>query len=181
MIEIRPMIANAHDGPGRGSDCRQPAEGRKVRRWLIGRHPRRTLMRALLLALVLYGLFGRVFRLVWVDGSSMEPTIKSGTLHLINQWSYRRESPRRGDIVAIRLSGTRVMYLKRIRFDHGRFWVDGAPLDEPYVRIGGAWSTAEYCLEEGEYYVAGDNRSGPYRAHATGIANREDIVGRLQF
>ena len=110
-----------------------------LRRWFLGPRPSRALVRALVWAVVAYAIFGLCLRIVWVDGESMSPTVRTGTVHLANLLNYRFGDPRRGDIVVIRLAGRRVMYLKRVlalpgetvRFDHGVFLVDNRPLEEP--------------------------------------------------
>ncbi len=161
----------------------------RARRLIIGRRPRRTLVRALVVAMVAYVIFGHIFRPVWVRGGSMEPTIRDGTLRLVNLQAFRRRNPRRGDIVVIRIAGPGMYYLKRvlavpgdrIRFSEGRLWLNGEIQNEPYVRKTGDWTTAEYTLDPGEYYVAGDNRTSPMNEHATGIADRPNILGALLF
>lgn len=117
----------------------------------------------------------------------MAPTVRNRSLRLVNLLRYRFADPQRGDIVTVRVPGSKDSLLKRIlalpgeevRFTNGVFYVNGRPLDEPYVKIQGHWTTGVYRLGPDEYYIAGDNRGGDYRLHATGIAQREQILGRL--
>ena len=44
----------------------------------------------------------------------MLPTYRSNRVNFVNRLSYRFHEPRRGDVVAIRLSGFSVMFMKRI-------------------------------------------------------------------
>ncbi len=156
-------------------------------RWVLGRHPRRTLRRAALLAIATYLLFGVIMRVTIARGVSMLPTVPDGAVRLADMLRYRLRSPRRGEIVTIRLVGRRTMLLKRViglpgeevRFERGTFLIDGVPLSEPYVVYNGRWTTGAYRLGPAEYYVAGDNRSGPYQDHATGIVKESDILGKL--
>ena len=156
---------------------------------VLGRNPRRTLLRAAVLAVVSYGVFRFVWRPVWVDGDSMEPTIPSGTLRWANLARYWSRAPETGDIVVVRIGGDSVMYLKRIlavpgeriAFSNGVFYVNRQRFAEPYVTFRGGWTTREYTLEPGEYYVAGDNRSGPIELHATGVVHRRQIAGELAW
>lgn len=154
---------------------------------MVGRNPRRTLRRALVWAAATYLIFGFALRVVVARGSSMEPTVHDGAVRLADLLRYRVRPPRRGEIVTIRLVGRQTMLLKRViglpgeevRFDHGVFLVNGEPLPEPYVRYDGRWTTGAYRLGPAEFYVAGDNRSGPYGDHATGVVHRRDILGKL--
>lgn len=157
------------------------------KRWVIGRRPSRTLLRALGWAIAAYLTFGVALRVVRVQGESMAPTVRNGSVRLINQLRFRYAAPRRGDIVTIRVPGSDDRLLKRVlalpgeevRFENGVFFVNGQPLAEPYVKIQGRWTTGVYRLGPDEYYVAGDNRGGEYRHHATGIVQRGEIRGAL--
>src|SRR5262249_12767819 len=97
----------------------------------------------------------------------MLPTYESGTLHFVNRLSYASARPVRGDIVAIRLSGEHVLYVKRIialpgerfRMAAGQIFIDGVPLREPYVHSKRARDLPETLLERDTYFVIGDNRN----------------------
>ena len=70
--------------------------------------------------LVLAGISFVTFKWVLIpirtQGVSMLPTYSSGTFNLVNRLSYvgLHAEPKRGDIVAIRLAGPNVVYVKRI-------------------------------------------------------------------
>ena len=161
----------------------------RLARWIVGQKPRRTLVRALVLAAVCFVVFRHAFRPVWVDGDSMAPTVRSGTFRFANLLAFVRHEPRTGDIVVIEMAGRRVMYLKRIlavpgerfAFTNGVLYVDGRVRPEPYVVFRGRWTTGVHALGPDQYYVAGDNRDGPIEGHATGIVERWRIAGGLMF
>lgn len=156
-------------------------------RALVGRHPKKTLLRAVIWAGVTYTLFSGPFRPVRVQGDSMAPTLETGSLRLANMWAYVHDEPKTGDIVIVRIAGRRVMYLKRvlavpgerIRFDQGALLINGRIRPEPYVIRGGTWTTGEYELKAGEFYIAGDQRAQRIENHATGIVDRDRILGKL--
>src|SRR5258707_1178640 len=81
---------------------------------IIGRKPRRTLIRAACLAVVCFVVFKFVLLPVRVVGISMEPTYHDRSLNLVNALSYLRSGPQRGDVVGVQMSGRSIMYLKRI-------------------------------------------------------------------
>ena len=95
--------------------------------------------------------------------------------------------PLRGDIVAIRMAGPNVLYVKRIvgvPFERigmagGQVVVDGRPLAEPYVRHRAPWEYDTVTLSEGEYFVVGDNRGMRQDLHDFGRTSRERIVGKV--
>ena len=85
-----------------------------TRRIVVGRHPRRTLVRVLVLAGISFVTFGWVLIPVRAEGISMLPTFQSGSLHLVSRVAYSYTTPSRGDVIAIRLAGPHVLYVKRI-------------------------------------------------------------------
>jgi signal peptidase I len=156
-----------------------------VRRFIFGSNPRRTTVRILVLGAICAITFGWILTPVRADGDSMLPTYASGRFGLVNRLAYTSSSPSRGDIVAIRLAGPNVLYIKRvialpgerISVEDGRVFVNGTELPEPYVRHQRAWNLEEVVLGPAEYFVAGDNRV----ASDTGRVDSERILGRLVF
>lgn len=156
-----------------------------ARRIIFGPNPRRTTVRIAVLALVCIVVFGWVLLPVRADGDSMLPTYASGRLTLVNRMAYIRSSPRRGDIVAIRLAGPRVVYIKRVvglpgerlSVEDGQVLIDGSPLLEPYVRHQHEWNFEEVTLGAHEFFVVGDNRG----TSTFGRVEAERILGRLVF
>jgi len=146
-------------------------------------------VRVLLLTVASIGIFGWVLIPVRTDGISMEPTYESGRINLVNRLAYLASSPARGDVVAIRLAGLHVLYIKRIialpgeriSFNSGEVRIDGVPLTEPYVHFRRGWELPEVRLGPAEYFVVGDNR-GMYAAdHTFGRVDAVRIVGRVVF
>lgn len=160
-----------------------------TRRIVFGRHPRRTLVRVVVLAVVSFITFGWVLIPVRAEGISMLPTLQSGSLHLVSRISYSYGKPSRGDIIAIRLAGPHVLYVKRvialpgerIQFVQGQVYVDGVPLNEPYVRNRRTWDVPEVQLSPREYFVVGDNRGMRAADHDFGRVDVSRIVGKLLF
>jgi signal peptidase I len=160
-----------------------------VRRLLVGRDPRRTLVRVLVLATISFVTFRWVLVPIRTEGISMLPTYQSGTLKFVNRLAYMSNPPVRGDIVAIRLAGPHVVYLKRViglpgervAFVDGQVWVDDAPLQEPYVRNRRPWNVAEVTLGPREYFVVGDNRGMNAGDHDFGRVDTARIVGKVLF
>jgi signal peptidase I len=156
---------------------------------LVGSQPRRTVMRAAVLIVAAVIVFGWILVPMRAEGISMQPTFESGTLHFINRFSYVSAAPKRGDIVAIALSGERVYFVKRIiglpgervRIVEGAVHVDGTPLAEPYVVNRRPWNVEEVELRPDEYFVIGDNRGMNARDHDFGRVPRARIAGRVVF
>ncbi len=168
---------------------------RGIPRWLqaivIGRRPKRTLLRLSLLvsfAFVAFLIFSFVLYPVRITGPSMFPTYRNGQINFINRLAYLRHEPQRGDVVGIRFSGNHLMYVKRIvgmpgesiAFSGGTIYINGKPLDEPYLKYPSTdWESVPKQLGSQEYYVVGDNRSMPFENHEKGAAPRERIIGKI--
>ena len=154
---------------------------------VIGRNPGRTLLRSVLTAVVCIIVFKFAFRPAMIDGDSMEPTIPSHGLRFINLLAYRTGDPQRGDIVAVRMAGKHMFYLKRVlglpgetvALRHGQLWINGKQIDESYLAYTGTWTMEETSLGMDEYWVAGDNRSMPMDYHVQGKTRRRHISGKL--
>ncbi len=160
-----------------------------VRRIVFGSHPRRTAVRVLVLAAVSFVTFRWVLIPVRTQGISMLPTYESGTLKFVNRLAYVQGAPARGDVVAIRLAGPHVVYVKRIvalpgervQIVHGQVLINGIPLLEPYVRNRRPWDVSEVRLTHAEYYVIGDNRGMRASDHDFGRVDTDRILGRIVF
>ena len=160
-----------------------------ARHLFLGSHPRRTLARVAVLVVLSYALFHWVLIPVRTDGISMEPTYRSGSLNLVNRLAYRSRPPARGDIVAIKLAGPHVLYVKRIIglpgehlvIERGQVYINGAPLPESYVKNRRGWDVPEVTLTTREYFVIGDNRGMRAADHDFGRVDVSKILGRVIF
>lgn len=153
----------------------------------IGRNPRRTLVRAAVLALTCYLVFTFILLPVRVTGISMEPTYHDHSVNFSNRLAFLFREPRRGDVVTIRYAGIHDMLLKRViglpgetvSFVHGKVFINGVALDEPYLRNPSNWNIGPFTLDATEYFVVGDNRSMRWQDHEFGKAERQRIVGKI--
>jgi signal peptidase I len=145
-------------------------------------------------------LFNCVARLTRVDGGSMDTTLQHGEIMLIWSLGY---TPKQGDIVV--LNKTSVLLpdwtepraiVKRViatggqtvdvDYSTGAVYVDGRPLDEPYLheemRRPGPPSMQETHWEvpEGSIFVMGDNRnySTDSRDSLLGAIDTDYILGK---
>lgn len=168
------------------SQTRQPSWLRTI---IIGRNPRRTFIRIVVTVATCVLLRAFVVLPIRVSGPSMLPTYHARGVNFVNRLAYLGHEPRRGDVVAIRLAGESVMFMKRVvglpgetvTFSNGRLLINGRSLDEPYVKFNCNWDfVPEHSrLGDEEYYVVGDNRVMPHTDYTQGAAKRERIVGKV--
>jgi signal peptidase I len=171
---------------GTNADAAQPPSW--LLRVLIGRKPKRTLVRIAVLVVVSFIVFKFVLVPIRVEGGSMLPTYKENGVNFVNRQAYLFHEPRRGDVVGIRLlAGEHIMYMKRIvglpgetvAFHQGRLYINGQPLAEPYVKLRGNWEHEPEQVGPDQYYVVGDNRDMPWDDHYKGRSTRDRIVGKV--
>lgn len=132
-------------------------------------------------------------QLVIVRGMSMAPSLRPGQLLFLNRAAYVMAAPRRGDVVVfhhvVQTGEPETDVVKRVigvpgdlvKVDTGRVFVNGARLDEPYVR-----DTDDYTYpQEGgplrvpadAYFVLGDNRPISADSHLGWFVPTADVVG----
>lgn len=139
------------------------------------------IVRMTLVALSAYLFFSYICIPITIRGISMEPSYPDGGVNLI----WRFSAPERFDVVGVRLAGEKVMLLKRIvalegetvEFRGGILFLNGKPVDEPYIKYPCDWTLAPRIVEKGNVYVVGDNRDMPIRNHVFGQTSKKRIVG----
>ena len=139
-------------------------------------------------------IFTFVIRLIGVDGSSMEPTLKHGDrLLVLNSMLYN--DYRYGDIVVLRKDTflqepvvKRVIATENqtvdIDFDAGEVYVDGVLLEEDYINeLTYTDEGTEFPLTvpEGSVFVMGDNRnhSSDSRDDRLGTVDSRYVIGKV--
>ncbi len=128
-----------------------------------------------------------------VSGMSMEYTLSDGDNLIVDKISYRFHDPERFDIIVFPFfKEEETYYIKRIIGlpgetvqigEDGAIFINGEELEESYGRevIQNPGAAAEpITLQEGEYFVLGDNRnaSSDSRDPSVGMVKRENIIGR---
>lgn len=133
------------------------------------------------------------FRLIDVDGTSMETTLIDTDKVIVTDLFY---TPENGDIVVIshgaeydkplvkRVIATEGQTLD-INFDENKVYVDGKVVDEPYIQGVTVRGNAEIpkVIPEGKVFVMGDNRpvSMDSRHHEVGLIDVDNIIGKAQL
>lgn len=139
-------------------------------------------------------LFSFAVRLVDVVGISMYPTLENGDKIIVSNLFY---DPKPGDIVVFRKDEYRAEPLVKriiavegqtvdIDFDRGIVYVDGEPMDEPYIAEPTTEQedfTGEITVAEGCVFVMGDNRnhSTDSRYSVIGQVDKRCIMGKVYF
>jgi len=146
-----------------------------------------TVVPAVLIALLINLFLAQATR---VYGQSMEPNLHTDQRLVVEKISYRLHGPRRGDIVVIKLPQMggellikRVIGLpgERIEIRQGQVYINGQPLDEPYLRKPGRGNMSPRVVPPLHVFVLGDNRSFSNDSRSFGPVSLDNIVGRAWF
>jgi signal peptidase I len=122
---------------------------------------------------------------VRVSGDSMAPTLRSGDVVLV----ARHGGLRPGQLVLLREPGDGAPVVKRLVAVGGQtveirdayLYVDGVPLDEPYVdhsRIDGVYFGPKR-VPDGSVFVLGDSRNGSIDSRVFGPVRKDAVTGRV--
>ena len=133
-----------------------------------------------------------LYQPVRVEGTSMLPRLEDQDRLFINKFAYRFESIHRGDVVVFLYPGDHSKsYIKRVialpgddlRIDHGKVWVNGLALNEPYVpfRYRDDRSLSDIVIPQGDFWVMGDHRSISSDSRDFGPVPRTLIYGKAAF
>jgi len=140
---------------------------------------------------VILALLIRNFALAsyYIPSGSMEPTLDIRDRLLADRFSYtfKLREPRRGDIMIFKFPGDpRQDFIKRIiglpgervKIENGTVYINGQPLNEPYIMEPPRYSMEEVVVGKDEYFVLGDNRNRSADSHVWGFVPKKNLVGR---
>ncbi|MCR5228645.1 MAG: signal peptidase I [Solobacterium sp.] len=143
---------------------------------------------------VVFVLADFVIRPIRVDGSSMFPTLKDGSLGLANVIGYRVSGLKRFDIAIIYLSDKKEYLVKRVigmpgdtvEYRDGRLFINGELTEEPFFdsaykeSYSGVFmqDVSAFELGEGQYYCLGDNRPNSRDSRYYGPFYKDQIFAK---
>lgn len=153
---------------------------REIKEWI------QTIIIAAVLALLIRSF---IFEIILVDGSSMVPTLSDRDRVFVNKITYLFERPQHGDIIIFKTpEDNKSNYVKRliglpgdsIKIENGVVYLNGEPLDEPYIAAPPFNDYAEVVVPEDTFFALGDNRndSKDSRDSHIGFISMKNLVGK---
>ncbi len=145
------------------------------------------LLRVAALACLAFLFFKYICRPAWTNGKSMLPTYKEKEFLFYWQPAYWFSTPKRGDVVVIRMAGNCFFLLKRVvavagetvEFRQGILLINGQQVQEKWAALTACdWELEERTVAENSVYVVGDNRSMPIEQHEFGQVEIKRIIGK---
>jgi signal peptidase I len=129
-----------------------------------------------------------------IRGDSMLPNFHEGEFLLTDKLSYRFGTPSRGDVIVFKAPpDDKEEFIKRIigtpgdrvMVKEGRVWVNGSPLNEPYLDSSVqtlpqnfAQEGVELVVPQNQYFVMGDNRMHSYDSRNLGFIDKSKFIGK---
>lgn len=124
-----------------------------------------------------------------VSGRSMEPTLSTGNIILVDRFTPHVRPPQNGDIVLVTQGSDEL--IKRVVATAGQWvgladgflTVDGVTLDEPWVNEAAIDSTyfGPVLVPENSIFVMGDNRGESIDSRYFGSFPLDDVQGYLRL
>lgn len=173
--------------------------------------PVREIIETVILGLVVFLLAREALQNFQVEGRSMEPTLETSELVLVNKFAYWEidlgpfdalipgrsngdllgGEPERGSVVIFRPPyESRNDFVKRIiglpgdlvEVSAGRVFVNGVELlEDGYTDAPPDYQWGPARIPPDHYFVLGDNRNSSQDSHVFGPIHRERIVGEVMF
>jgi len=137
------------------------------------------------IALVLINLITMRYR---VEGPSMQPTLDSGEVLVVNRLLYKLVPPTRGDIVVFHLPLLsrddlikRVVGLPRetVEIRNHQVWINGNALETPWGLDCADCEAGIWLLEPKEYFLLGDQRAISRDSRTFGPVPEAALVGKV--
>ncbi len=131
-----------------------------------------------------------IFEPVRVDGNSMQSTLHDNEYMIVTKYQYLFSDPERFDVVICRYPGRgNTNFVKRvvgipgdtIEVRNQMLYVNGEAIEEDYIDHKPDYNYGPVTVEEGHYFVLGDNRSNSNDSHIIGQLERNQIVGQVRL
>ena len=167
-------------------------------------------LETVLLALVVFLILQASVQNFRVEGISMDPTLAHGQYLLVNKlvyeplpfqsadgtdaesqrWIFPFHAPQQGDVIVFHEPNDPSRdFVKRViglpgdtvELRFGIVYVNDLPLDESYLVKRDTSNLAPVFVQQGFYFVLGDNRAVSYDSRELGPIPQENIVGKAWF
>jgi len=128
----------------------------------------------------------------YVPSESMLPTIELNDRLMFDKVFFKVNGIKRGDAIMFEpppASHFTTDLIKRViglpgetvEIKDGRVWIDGEPLDEPYIAEDPNYTYGPVTVPEDSLFVLGDNRNNSNDSHYWGFVPLASVKGRVLF
>lgn len=130
-------------------------------------------------------------------GPSMEPTLKSNDVFLLNKTAYKVGKVKRNDIIAFLYTDTKYLVKRviglpgeKIEYKDNVLYINDKPYKEKFLNsevktFDFSTKNIKGCengiIPENSYLVLGDNRGNSKDSREIGVISKKDIIGKTTF
>lgn len=148
---------------------------------------KKRLLRLTGIAVSAWLIFRFLFQPMLISGSSMVPTYPDKGFTFSCPWLLWFSPVKRGDVCVFSMAGRKVYLLKRVlavagdtvEWRQGYLYINGKQQSEPYTGdLNTSWNLPPEKVEDGKYYVMGDNRTMPMEEHVGGQISIKRLAGK---
>ena len=129
-----------------------------------------------------------VFSPIIVNGDSMDSTLKDGDVMILNKYTYYTSDIKRFDIVVIKHEGRyiikRVIGLPgdKVKIEDNILYINEKAYAEEYLDRNTSTEDFEISkIEDGYYFVLGDNSEVSLDSRSIGLIKKSDIEGKATY
>lgn len=114
----------------------------------------------------------------------MSPTIKEGSVFVVNKLVYNLRDIKRNEIIVLKHDEKymikRVVGLpnEHIEYKDNKLFINGKQYTETFLKKGIKTEDYDIKLKNNEYFVLGDNRENSKDGNDFGAITKKDIVGK---
>lgn len=149
-------------------------------------------VKVIVLTIVVTFIFLQFVQVSRVNGSSMENTYFQNNIVLIDKVFYKRQQPKRNDIIIVDYDDglEDTLIIKRVIAvggDHldiknNEVYVNGKKLKENYIKEKMETEDLSVDIPKGKVFVMGDNRNHSLDSRRLGYFDfKDDVIGKVFF
>jgi len=122
-----------------------------------------------------------------VNGNSMNDTLVDKDVMILDKISYRFSNIKRFDIVVVKKNNEylikRVVGLpgEKLEYKDNKLYINDKFIEENFLRRDTEDFILEEEIEDGHYFVVGDNRGDSLDSRILGLIKEEEILGKTSF
>lgn len=162
--------------------------------WLDIREFLLDMLKYVVIVVVILFVIFYVASITQVVGDSMNPTLKSGEVLVLNKWKYRLFPIERGDIVSLQYADTKYLIKRiiglpgeKVEIKNNQLYINDQKYSENYLPDDLSYDDFSMkalgyeVIPDDMYFVLGDNRENSLDSREIGLVPKKKIDGKISI